>query len=186
MADQDIDVETLRRLLAFDPETGDLAWLPRPEGMFPDKRSFGIWNTRYAGKPAFTSVDSRGYRCGRVFDRPYRAHRIAWALATGVWPSGTIDHINGDKTDNRPANLRNVPLNENAKNRPMQSNNTSGIAGVSWNKRHRKWEANIRISGRRLHLGRFDDIQAAAEARRAADRKYGFHENHGRTGGPTI
>lgn len=148
--------------------------------MFPDRRSWGLWNTKYAGKAAFNSLDGSGYRSGGIFNRTFRAHRVAWALAHGEWPRGFLDHINGDKTDNRLANLRDVTRLENARNMPRPKNNTSGVLGVSWSKSHGKWAARIKVEGRKLSAGHFDKFEDACAARRAANVTFGFNENHGR------
>jgi len=90
-----------------------------------------------------------------------------------------IDHINSDGLDNRLINLRNVDHLENGKNQKMKSNNISGVTGVSWNKKRSKWHANIGIKKRKIHIGYFFDKFEAVCARKAAEIKYGFHENHG-------
>lgn len=185
MRDEGLSVEELRKLLSYDPETGVLTWKPRPVEMFrPGKQSAAhnaaTWNARYAGKPAFTYKDSGGYLVGNIFNQLYRANRVAYAIFHGRWPSDQADHINGDTSDNRVGNLRDVTNAENGKNQRTPKNNTSGRVGVSWHKRDQKWLANIRVDGRRVYLGLFDDFAAACVAREAAERKFEFHENHGR------
>lgn len=160
----------LRKLLTYNAETGELIWLPRNRAG---------WDTRYANKPAFTSDDGRGYRVGRIAKCKFYAHRVIWALVHGEWPVADVDHINGDRSDNRLANLRAVSHVENTRNQKSRVNNTSGISGVTWNKSKSKWQAQISVGGRLIYLGRFDNIVDAAQARREAQRKYGFHENHG-------
>lgn len=180
MANDVIDVETLRRLLALDPETGALTWLPRPREMFTTDSSCGCWNGRFAGMPAFQTKDDRGYHCGVVMYRRLRAHRVVWALCYGEWPRYAIDHINGDTSDNRPNNLRDVGPLENNRNRPTPRNNTTGAHGVSRIRENGKWRATINVKGKQVHLGCFVTISSAVAARKAAELKYGFHENHGR------
>jgi hypothetical protein len=115
-----------------------------------------------------------GYLSGRLFNRNVYAHRVAYAIYHGHWPTAQIDHINGNRMDNRIANLRDVSAAENSKNKRMLDSNSSGIVGVSFNQG--KWVAML---GKR-HIGRFATIEGAAEARRQAEIAAGYHENHGR------
>lgn len=114
--------------------------------------------------------------CGKL----YLVHRIIWEMHHGEIADGDeIDHINHNKLDNRIENLRLVTRNENQMNRPMQYNNTSGVNGVDWNARNGKWRARIRVFGKEIHLGYFNNINDAKKAKHLADVKYGFHDNHG-------
>lgn len=72
-----------------------------------------------------------------------------------------VDHINGDTLDNRRCNIRVCTPAENMRNRPIQSNSTSGYKGVSWHKHRSKWRAQIKINGRKKHLGYFDNPKDA-------------------------
>ena len=171
--------ELLRKLLSYDPETGNLYWRERPREMFASDNAYSSWNTKYAGTEALTALTS-GYRNGAIFKKPYRAHRVIWALVHGEWPAGEIDHINGDRADNRISNLRDVSPAENMKNLKRRTSNTSGVNGVYWNKQRKVWHAQIRITRKVKHLGYFECIGSAAAARAVAEKKYGFHKNHGR------
>ena len=91
-----------------------------------------------------------------------------------------VDHINHDRTDNRIENLRLVNANENGKNQKASVRNKSGVVGVSWKKSKNKWHSQIMVNGKQIHLGFFDNIDEAKKARIDAERKYGFHENHGK------
>lgn len=89
-----------------------------------------------------------------------------------------VDHINRDRTDCRKQNLRHVTHQKNAINKGRQSNNTSGHVGVSWDKSRNKWESHIKLNNNKKHLGRFDNIDDAIEARLKAELKYfGFNVN---------
>lgn len=79
-----------------------------------------------------------------------------------------VDHVNGDTLDNRVANLRIATIVQNAQNSRMPSRNKSGYKGVCWNKEKRKWESQIRVNGRHVHLGYFTDPKIAHDAYRAA------------------
>lgn len=92
----------------------------------------------------------------------------------------SIDHINGVKSDNRISNLRDVPHDENQRNRCAPKCNSSGVVGVCRDKETGKWQSYISRDGERFNLGRFNDSDAAVAARKSAERLYGFHENHGR------
>jgi hypothetical protein len=177
--------ELLRKLLRYDPETGTLYWRERDISMFTSGRngaSFECsrWNTRYAGRQAFTATNTGGYHHGPIAGFRLPAHRIIWAMAHGQWPEGHVDHINGIRTDNRIANLRVVCPAGNARNKRRYSSNASGHTGVRWYKPLEKWVAQIRGDGRIVHLGYYSDMDDAIAARLAAERRYGFHPNHGR------
>ena len=149
-----IDVETVRRLLDYDPATGIFTWKPRGE-----KRD---WDTRWSGKQ--TGTKCLGYLVISIYDRPYRAHRLAWLYVHGTWPNGGLDHINRDKADNRIANLRIATDSQNGANARRPRNNKSGFKGVYWFKPMRKWRAQIGINGKMQYLGDFDTPKAAHEA----------------------
>jgi hypothetical protein len=88
------------------------------------------------------------------------------------WPNGQIDHINGDRLDNRICNLRVASHAENQRNSRRPTANTSGIKGVSWDKRESKWQANIRVNNKMINLGRFNNKEDAAAVYRAAALRY--------------
>lgn len=172
-------VELLRKLLRYDPETGELLWRSRDVSLFKAEHDCNAWNARFAEKPA-GGIDGNGYTLVRLLGRRSGLHRIAWAIHHGAWPADQIDHINGDTADNRIVNLREVTNQENGKNQKMPCNNTSGVMGVHWYKPGAKWQARIMVDGKYISLGYFDSIEDAAAARAKAEIKYGFHTNHGR------
>lgn len=101
------------------------------------------------------------------------AHRLAWALHFGRWPDQAIDHINGDRTDNRIANLRLATVAENTRNGKRRSTNTSGYKGVSLTE-NGQWRATIVAGGRQSYLGRFSTAEDAHAAYvKAASRLHG-------------
>ena len=83
-----------------------------------------------------------------------------------------VDHINRDRLDNRKSNLRFVDLSVNGFNKGKQSNNTSGHVGVSWDKRRCKWEAHIKLNGRKKFLGYFEELQEAIDTREKAELEF--------------
>lgn len=183
--------EVLRQLLRYEPETGKLFWKERGPEWFKTKDRRGPewamrgWNSAFAGKEAFTTL-TNGYRQGSVFGRGCLAHRLIWAIVHGEHPPEEIDHINGNRSDNRISNLRSVSSLDNAKNICRRSDNSSGTTGVMWNRASGKWRARIMVDQKEIHLGQFADIQAAIAARKAAEWKLGFHPNHGREPKPEM
>lgn len=161
--------EVLRQLMEYDAQTGILTWKPRGHPQ---------WDATYAGKEALTGrID--GYKRGKVQEVCVRAHRVIWAYVHGYWPD-SVDHINGDRADNRLENLREVTVTQNAQNMKRYENNKSGHTGVIWMKRKERWRATIKILGRNKHLGSFRQIEDAVAARKQAEKALGFHPNHGR------
>lgn len=175
-----LNINTLRSVLRYEPETGLLYWLERPRSLLKSDHEWRRWNTRYAGKVAF-SPNTSGYLDGMIFRVMHRAHQVAWALHYGEWPTLDIDHINGERTDNRIANLRQVDRATNARNQRVRRNNKTGVMGVS-RQRSGGFRATICVNGKLSHLGVFPTLDEAAAARKKAERENGFHENHGRHG----
>jgi hypothetical protein len=172
-----------RELLGYDPETGILRWKPRPLSSFPNVRIAKSWNAKHAGKVAGSVTASTArYKRKQVWlkTKAYYAHRVAWLITHGEWPAGQIDHINGDATDNRIANLRVVDHTTNMRNTRLPKGNTSGVIGVSWRKDTNKWGARIQVNGKYRSLGYFTDFDDAVAARKAAEVVHGYHPNHGR------
>lgn len=109
-----------------------------------------------------------------------RFHRVIYFLATGEdITDKVIDHINGDTLDNRIENLRAVTSKENQRNTKLSSNNTTGINGVTKRQNGKPYEARIQVDGENIYLGTFATLEAAAEARKNADIRYGFSRRHG-------
>lgn len=177
-------VEQLRQVLRLDAETGELFWLPRPKSMFCASpkylhRVWSLWNRNYADKEAFTAISEDGYRMGAIFGVGVLGHRVVWALHTGEWPTERLDHRNGDPSDNRPPNLREVTHSENCRNRSMQSNNTSGVTGVYFCKTHKRWKAYIADGTKQRILGTFAEKADAIKARQDALHRFDYHKTHG-------
>ena len=156
----------LKEALNYNPETGVFTWII--------SRGNGVKSGDVAGY-----IMLNGYASIRIGKISYLSHRLAFLYVYGRWPK-EIDHINHDKSDNRWVNLREVSKQENQRNRSMNKNNTSGVAGVGWDKKNNRWEAQIKAKGKSIKLGRFIDKFEAICARKSANNKYGFHENHGR------
>ena len=110
----------------------------------------------------------------------FLSHRLAWFLYHKKWPEHDIDHINHDGCDNRIVNLRDVSRLENLRNSRRSKRNKSGVTGVCFHKVAKKWCAQIAVNGVVIYLGLYDKIEDAAAARLQAEKKHGFHPNHGR------
>ena len=137
----------LKQLLSYNPETGDLQWMPRP----------------YLRHVKASTVTPRGSLVVEIDHTGYQASRIVWMLIHGVDPQEKeVVFLDGDKTNLRLNNLRlATPTLEMAK-RATRADNTTGIKGVT--RRRGSWEARIGFEGKRIHLGTFKTAEAAAAA----------------------
>ena len=165
--------EYLLSIFEYFPDTGKLFWRCRT-----DKDA--AWNGRHAGRPV-GCIDSEGYIKTKLDGVCYRVPRLIWKMVTGNDPKGMIDHENRIKNDDRFSNLRDVTNQENQKNCKLRSINKSGINGVCFAKDTGKWQAQIDGDKGREYLGQYHSKEDAADARRAAEIKYGYHPTHGRS-----
>ncbi len=156
--------ERLAALFVYDKKSGD----------FTRRVAVGRHGCHRAGELAGT-VQNHGYRIITIDKKRYMAHRLAWLYVWAVWPRGDLDHINGDKLDNRIENLREATRKQNMQNVRKHKHNTSGYKGVAWHSQRNKWRAYIFDSYRQIHLGLFDSKEAAAEARLKAEKQYFSH-----------
>jgi hypothetical protein len=167
-----ITVKELLSRVSYNAESGEFTWLYcdtcRPS-----------WNSRFYGKKALCAPHSNGYLFGAIANRKMFAHRVAWAMHHGCWPDGEIDHVNHDKKDNRIVNLRVVQRTQNAMNLSKSKRNLSGVTGVFKSTQTMRWQAQIRINRKSIHLGSFELFDDAVAARRKAEIQHGFHQNHG-------
>ena len=180
MDKSDITYEVVSELMELDAVTGRLFWKKRSLKWFSSHRSMGSFNSKFAGKEALGKLNINGYPSGKILGFSFLAHRVVWLLSTGEWPVDQLDHINGDRSDNRMENLREVSNAENCRNQKMRKTNSSGATGVYWSKRLDKWFATIQVDGRPIYLGSFDEFKDAAQIRKLEEARNGFHPNHGR------
>lgn len=135
---------------------------------------------RTEGKRIDNFNSDSGYMQLRIGDRMYRAHRVVWFLHYGEQPPEYIDHINGDRTDNRPENLRKACHSTNLANSKRSTRNTSGVKGVHWSKAAGKWVAKVGFKGEQRIAGYFDDIaEAEIAVRQLREQLHGDFTNHG-------
>lgn len=162
-----------------------LIWKSRTPDSFSTEKEFKRWESGYAGKIAgcvFKAKSSKtSYWQIHLNRKRHFAHNIVWSLNFGEIPIGMIvDHIDGDGLNNSVENLRLVSSEENAKNKPKHSNNTSGTPGVTFDKKSKKWIARISKNGCRQVIYSGKSKNDAVLARLGAMRDAGYHENHGR------
>lgn len=139
----------------------------------PDGRLF--WRSPRQGRTVGKEVgclNRAGYRVFGMDGAFLQSHRVVFAMMHGRWPEHEVDHINGIKNDNRPENLREATRAQNGMNVGMSPGNTSGYKGVSWDKNLNKWRAEIYVLGKRIHLGRHNDIDLAGLIYEEAARIY--------------
>jgi hypothetical protein len=176
-----IDPQRLHVFLTYDPKNGKLFWKERDVSLFSDGKNTAAqkmakWNGKHANREAFTADNGSGYRGGSLMGKTPRAHRVIWAMQTGRWPTVYIDHINGDRADNRWCNLREADASENSRNAKLRSDNKSGLRGVTLFRG--KWRAEICLYGKSTYLGAFASPEQAAAAYAEASRR--LHGEFGR------
>lgn len=160
----ELTAEYVRAILKYDPEEGSLTWLHRPRSDFVDERAMKIWNTKNAGKAAGSIDRTRGV-CHLVINRKkHKIHRVIWLIQTGAWPANLVEHKDMNPSNNRWNNLREATKGENGMNRIAPRNNSSGLKGAVYYKRHGTWMGKIKIKGKTLHLGYFSTPEAAHAA----------------------
>ena len=148
---EDSTIRKIKSYLRYEPTTGKIY---RKDGVRP----LG-WNDAY------------GYTLVYVDKKYYTAHRLAFILMGHPLPT-QVDHINGDKSDNRWCNLRPSTHATNQFNKGKQARNKSGYKGVTWDKNAKKWKSQIGIDGRVIFLGYFDCPKAAHESYKVGAKKY--------------
>lgn len=140
--------EVLKELLSYDLATGIFKWKK------PLSPAVSVGD-------AAGSMNAKGYLNIKVQGRLYKAHRIAWLYVHGVIPKFQIDHINGDKSDNRISNLRLATNSENVQNVHEFRSNATGFPGVTYYHRERKYVARVTCNGKTRSLGYYETPELA-------------------------
>jgi hypothetical protein len=154
----DLTVGYLRQVLNYDPETGVFTWRRHPQ----EKR---------IGLPV-GRTDRQGYLKIVLDGVAFTGHRLAWMHVHGKFPKGCIDHINGDRLDNRLANLRDVaPMLNSQNRRGANRTNRSGLLGAHFHKASGRWHSRITLAGHTFQLGYFATPEEAHAAHMKAKRK---------------
>lgn len=162
-----ISQEHLKSLLHYNPETGIFIRNIKASNSFEGTRA-GAIACRF------------GYRVISIDKVRYREHNLAWLYMTGKFPTGLIDHINGDTLDSRWINLREATKEQNQHNANKRIDNTSGVKGISWNKTNKLWSAQINKNGKIVYRKSFCSLeQAAIEIKQARKLLHGEFANHG-------
>jgi len=166
MADAILAADRLREVVDYNPETGVFI------------RKVRLAQRHQVGDRADVSINTgpmAGYRRVSVDSKRFLAHRCAWLYVHGEWPNQDIDHLNGDKGDNRIANLRNVSNDVNRQNlRVARRDNKSGFLGVHFHKETGKWRARVQFRGKTVEAGLHETPEQAHEAYLRLKRK--IHE----------
>ncbi len=144
-------------LFAYDPDTGQITR-----------------NGAHTG-----TINNQGYLRIHIEGIHVQGHRLAWFLHYGKAPEGQIDHVNGNRADNRICNLRDVTASLNRMNQRLRSDNTSGRTGVIYHSTQKRWIAQICVLGKRKQIGSFRSRDDAVAAREEAQSQFGFGPNHG-------
>ena len=155
------EIEKISSNVSYDEHSGNLIWNV-------SKNSHG-GRVIVGDIAGFDRLD--GYVGVRICGKAYLAHRVAWLLKTGAWPTAEVDHINGNRKDNTWSNLRQATSRQNKFNTCIRSDNKSGYKGVSWAKSANKWTARIKDGDKYKYLGVFSDINDAVAAYKYASQK---------------
>jgi hypothetical protein len=153
--------------LVIFPETGRICWTMRKKRVEAGRVAGVIKRGPHS--------QGGGYRIICIDQKQYRAHHLVWVWVYGEWPSVEIDHINGNRDDNRIENLRLATASQNRTNKVIQSNNKSGFKWVYKCSQTGKWRAEINSntdgSRKRLHQSLHSTPEEAYDAACAAAKK---------------
>ena len=180
------ELSYLKERLLYEPNTGEVRWMTRPVEHFKDtahmtrEQNCDKWNARHANKVAGTTT-KLGYRQISLDGVLYLGHRLAFFMGNGLEPR-LIDHLNGDRSDNRLCNLACVVQADNNKNSSIRSDNTTGIAGVRFTPHISKrspWRVDGYIGGKLTYVGAYSTLLEAAASRKSWMNRNGYSFRHG-------
>lgn len=149
----------LQEILSYSPDNGQ----------WRCKKAYSPQS--YPGKKVGWMHD-QGYCCLTINNKKYKLHILAWFYMTGVWPKVDIDHIDNNRSNNKWLNLREATPSQNGANSLLNTNNTSGYKGVSWNKIRQKYEVYIKIGYTKKHLGLYKTLEKSSAVYDEAALKY--------------
>lgn len=160
--EQNLTYDLIREYFHYDPDSGDF--------ISARKNCKRILLGDSVG-----TISKKGYRVIQFRGKLYQAHRMAYLYMTGSWPENVIDHINGNRSDNRWSNLRNATHGQNKTYSKRNKNNKSGKCGVSkrvYPSGKIVWGVRINIDGKETHLGFFSSFEEAKNVRIKAEQTH--------------
>ena len=174
------EIKIIQESLTYDPISGLFKWNDdRPLEHFKSIAAYHSWKKMNAGKVICPSVYKSRYLRAQICQKTYYLHRLAFVFMEGRLPAG-VDHLDGDKRNNRWVNLDEKVSAGNNLNKSLHKNNTSGVCGVSWSTKKGKWHVAGKLNGASVFLGLFDDLQLAKAVRQKWETDSGFTERHGK------
>jgi len=157
-------LEVLKEHFDYNPDTGIIIWKKTTNQRIKVGEEAGCLNVM---------TKNLVYRRIKFNYFNYKAHRLAYYMYHGIDPrNNDIDHEDRNGLNNKINNLRLATRSDNCKNRSIAENNTSGVTGVTWNKKRRKWATQIKMNGKQKYLGYFVNKEDAIQARKEAEKKY--------------
>ena len=157
-------LEELKEHFDYNPDTGIIIW-KKPTNP----------RIKVGAEAGHKTVKTKNlvYREIKFNYTQYKAHRLAYYMYHGIDPrNNDVDHEDRNGLNNKINNLRLATRLENSRNRKFQKNNTSGVTGVTWDKRRGRWVAQLKLNGKYKFLGYYLNIQDAAQARKEGEKKY--------------
>jgi hypothetical protein len=152
-----MNLEEIQKILRYEPDTGDFYYVIKR-------------GSRRIGDKAGLLYEN-GYIRIEISGKRYLSHRLAWLFCNKSWPTKFIDHINGDRSDNRIVNLREADQHQNQYNSKKHKDNTTGYKNIRLH-RDGKYEVRISVKGKRIQIGSFKTVEEAAQSYNNAVIKY--------------
>jgi hypothetical protein len=159
----------LKTILHYDPETG----------IFTRLSSNSNNKNNLIGKKV-GGLTTSGYVVINIGYFQHRAHRLAFLYQTGAMPSSNLDHLNGEKDDNRWCNLREASNHQNMCNKKRYRGKKTGLCGAQWAEKAQVWRVFFSIDKKNTYLGAYDTIFEAAAVRISMQNNNGYTSRHGR------
>lgn len=168
---KDFPISKIKELLSYDEPSGKFYWNVNTRQS--QKGSVAGSKTKMRHRNQYIAIQLDGVR--------FKGHELAYLLKLGRFPKGVVDHIDHNGLNNSWNNLREVSEVENVRNRKLSENNTTGYHGIHQRKDTGRYMSRINdLEGKREYLGTFDTLEEAVKVRKKAEKKYGYHPNHGK------